>query len=46
MQTKLAVTTFFGVVILLIAAIGILNLMLMASFERTREMRVVTLRRC
>ncbi|MBX0329471.1 FtsX-like permease family protein [Oscillochloris sp. ZM17-4] len=41
MQTKLAATTFFGVVILLIAGIGILNLMLMASFERTREMGVL-----
>ncbi|NTW97300.1 MAG: ABC transporter permease [Oscillochloris sp.] len=41
MQTKLNVTTFFGIVILLIAAIGILNLMLMASFERTREMGVL-----
>lgn len=41
MQTKLAVTTFFGIVILLIAGIGILNLMLMASFERTREMGVL-----
>jgi ABC-type lipoprotein release transport system permease subunit len=41
MQAKLAVTTFFGIVILLIAGIGILNLMLMAAFERTREMGVL-----
>jgi ABC-type lipoprotein release transport system permease subunit len=41
MDTKGAVTTFFGFVVLLIASIGVLNLMLMAVFERTREMGVL-----
>jgi ABC-type lipoprotein release transport system permease subunit len=41
MQTKLAFTSFFGLVVVLIASIGILNLMLMAVFERTREMGVL-----
>jgi ABC-type lipoprotein release transport system permease subunit len=41
LDTKLAVSNFFGLVILLIAAIGILNLMTMAVFERTREMGVL-----
>jgi ABC-type lipoprotein release transport system permease subunit len=41
LDTKLAVTNFFGLVVLLIAAIGILNLMTMAVFERTREMGVL-----
>ncbi|HEU5090365.1 MAG TPA: FtsX-like permease family protein, partial [Roseiflexaceae bacterium] len=41
MQTKLATSTFIGIVVLIIAGIGILNLMLMAAFERTREMGVL-----
>lgn len=41
LDTKLIATNFFGLVILLIAAIGILNLMTMAVFERTREMGVL-----
>jgi ABC-type lipoprotein release transport system permease subunit len=41
MDTKGAVTSFFGFVVLLIASIGVLNLMLMAVFERTREMGVL-----
>lgn len=40
-QTKAAFTSFFGFIVLLIASIGILNLMLMAVFERTREMGVL-----
>jgi ABC-type lipoprotein release transport system permease subunit len=41
LDTKLAVTNFFGIVVLMIAAIGIFNLMTMAVFERTREMGVL-----
>jgi ABC-type lipoprotein release transport system permease subunit len=41
LQTKSTFTGFLGIVVVLIASIGILNLMLMAVFERTREMGVL-----
>ena len=41
MDTKAGVTAAFSFIVLLIASIGILNLMLMAVFERTREMGVL-----
>jgi ABC-type lipoprotein release transport system permease subunit len=41
MDTKLAFTSVIGLIVVLIASIGILNLMLMAVFERTREMGVL-----
>lgn len=39
--TKGLVVTIFGFIVLLIASIGVLNLMMMAVFERTREMGVL-----
>ena len=41
MDIKAIFTSIFGFIVLLIASIGILNLMLMAVFERTREMGVM-----
>lgn len=41
MDIKGTVTIFFSFVVLLIASIGVLNLMMMAVFERTREMGVL-----
>ena len=40
-ETKGAVMSVFSVIMLLIAGIGILNLLLMAVFERTREIGVL-----
>jgi ABC-type lipoprotein release transport system permease subunit len=40
-ESKMAATSAFGGIVLAIASIGILNLMLMAAFERTREMGVL-----
>ena len=42
MDIKSTFTTIFGIVVLIIASIGVLNLMLMAVFERTREMGVLS----
>ena len=41
LDSKSGVTGFLGLVVILIASIGILNLMMMAVFERTREMGVL-----
>lgn len=41
METKRVFTSVMGLVVVLIASIGILNLMMMAVFERTREMGVL-----
>lgn len=41
METKSGFTTFIGFVVLLIASIGVLNILLMSVFERTREMGVL-----
>ena len=39
--TKLAFTSIFGLVVIFIASIGILNIQMMAAFERTREIGVL-----
>jgi ABC-type lipoprotein release transport system permease subunit len=41
METEKAIMSVFGLVILLIAGVGILNLLLMAVFERTREIGIM-----
>ena len=42
LETKSSFTAGLGFIVLLIASIGILNLMLMAVYERTREMGVLS----
>lgn len=41
LSTKLAFTTAIGLIVIIVASIGILNIQLMAVFERTREMGVL-----
>ena len=41
METKGGFTSFLGFVVLLIASIGVMNILLMSVFERTREMGIL-----
>jgi ABC-type lipoprotein release transport system permease subunit len=41
LEMKTSVMSMFGVVMLAIAAVGILNLLMMAVFERTREIGII-----
>ena len=41
LTTKLAFTSVIGLIVIIVASIGILNIQLMAVFERTREMGVL-----
>ena len=41
MDLSVAATAFFGLIVVTMACIGILNIMLMAVYERTREMGVL-----
>ena len=40
-NTKMGFSSFFGMVVVVIACVGILNILMMAIFERTREMGVL-----